>query len=211
MKKQFLTAAAVFLSVYSYSQTKGTSALNFGVSSFTSESKNVSPNSNQSYENKGANFDLGYGLFVTDNNKVGIELLYNKSTTEYQGFESSRKEKGVGIGLNFQHYFPLLKTFYAYAGAYGQYVQTDGEERFEGGQIRDIDGYTASLSAVGGLTWFISRRWALETNLISAGAAYSETKDDQSGTNDYSNKRTNFGLSSDGLINNLGFRVYLMF
>jgi hypothetical protein len=211
MKKQFLTVAAVFLSVYSYAQTKGTSAINLGVSSTTSEYKNVSPNSFQSYKNKGSDFNLGYGLFVTDNNKVGIELLYSKSKTEFAGSGDFRKDKGFGVGLNFQHYFPLLKTFYAYAGAYGQYMQTDGEEHYQGAPGREIDGFRSSLTAVGGLTWFISKRWALETNLISAGAAYSKTKDNQSGDNEYSNKQTSFSLSSDGLINNLGFRVYLMF
>jgi hypothetical protein len=210
MKKNLLTAVAVLMAIYSYGQAKGTRAINLGVSSTTTDYTNVTINSNQSYENKSASFNLGYGRFVTDNNKVGIELLYSKSKTQYLGFDTFRKDKGLGVGLNFQHYFPLIKTFYAYAGAYGQYMQNDGEET-TGGIHRDIDGYRASLTAVGGLTWFISKRWALETSLISAGGSYVKIKESQSGDIEYSTKQSNFSLSSDGLINNLGFRVYLMF
>jgi hypothetical protein len=211
MKKQLLTAAALLMSVYSYSQTKGTSALSLGISSSTSEYKNSTPETSPIFKSKNSGLRLGYGLFVTDNNKVGIELLYDKSTTDYQAGQS-RKEKGFGASANFQHYFQVVKTFYAYAGASGKYMQSKGKENDQSPFGRDTENYHASLTAIGGLTWFISKRWALETNLVSAGAFYGRTKSYQTGDNNfYSSKDANFNLSTDGLFSNLGFKVYLMF
>jgi hypothetical protein len=212
MKKQFLTAAAVLMSVYCHSQTKGTSALSLGISSSTQEYKTGTPDNSSIVKYKGSGLRLGYGLFVTDNNKVGIELLYNKSSNENQLPNQSRKEKGFGVGANFQHYFPIIKTLYAYAGASGQYMRTKGDENERSPFGRNSDGYTAFVGATGGLSWFISKRWALETNLISAGGSYRKNKLYQTVDNySYMSKDSGFSLSTDGSINNLGFRVYLMF
>lgn len=202
--------AAVLLSVYCYSQTKGTSALSLGISSSTNEFN--SPEGSSDVKNKNSYLRLGYGLFVSDNNKVGIDLLYNKSTAKRQSTEN-QKQEGYGAGANFQHYFPLVKTLYAYAGASGQYMKFKGEQNddVQGAYERNTDGYNASLTAIGSLTWFISKRWALESNLISAGAYLGRSKYYQNGGNTYSTKDTNFNLSTDGVFNNLGFRVYLMF
>lgn len=66
----------------------------------------------------------------------------------------------------------------------------------------------------GGLTWFVSKRFALETNLLSASATYA--KSERTGTTNvnssgYKNTYSNFNLSSTGAISNLGFKVYILF
>jgi hypothetical protein len=213
MKKSLLTAAAVLLSIYSYGQTKGTSALSLGFSSTTNQYKNGLLGEDPTYKNKASQLRIGYGLFVSDNNKVGIDLLYNKSTTDYAQSADYRKDTGYGLGLNYQHYFPIVKTFYAFAGASGEYSQTKGNLNVPNSTKQDTKSYNASLAATGGLTWFISKRWALETNLVSVGAFYSKYEDSQNsnGENYYYSKTQGLSISTSQTFNNLGFKVYLMF
>ncbi|MEJ7559452.1 MAG: hypothetical protein WKF66_14175 [Pedobacter sp.] len=212
MKKLLLTASAVLFCLYGNSQTKGTSTLSLGISANTNEVRNNSLTTDQISKTTNSVFKLGYGLFVEDNNKIGVELLYNRTKSDYFGSSDYREDEGFGAALSYQRYFPLVKTFYAYAGASGQYLNSKGETRSPNAFDRNSTTNNYSLLASGGLTWFISNRWALETNLISTGLFYSETKYDEIGDNQsYSTNNTNFNLSTDGIINNLGFKVYLMF
>jgi len=212
MNKRFLTTTAVFFSLYGYSQTQGTSTISLGISSSTSEVTNNTLTSDQTSKITNSAFRLGYGLFVKDNNKVGVELLYNKSNSDYFGSYDSREDKGFGGAVNYQRYFPLVKTFYAYTGASAQFLYSKGKTNAPNAFDRNTKTNNYSLTASGGLTWFISKRWALETSLISTGIYYSKTEFNEIAENQsYSSKNTYFSLSSDGLINNLAFRVYFMF
>ena len=212
MKKKLLTAAAVLMAIYSYGQTKGTSTVSVGLSSTKDEYKYGTVGTDPTYKNKVSQLRIGYGLFVSDNNKVGIDLLYNKSTTEYSQSEDYREQKGYGFGLNYQHYFPIIKTFYAFAGASGEYSQTKGKVTTADSRNNDTKSYLGSLTATGGLTWFITKRWALETNLVSVGAFYSKYEDLQmSEGQPYYNTTKGLNISTSQTFNNLGFKVYLMF
>jgi hypothetical protein len=161
MKKHLLTALAVLLSLHGFSQTKGTSALSLGISSSTNEYKDTDLPSDQTNKSTSLGVRLGYGLFVTDNNKVGIELIYSQFKQDYSGSMSYNKTKGYGAAINYQRYFPLVKTFYAFAGGGAQYVRTrndnDSDNVFDGFDKTN----TYSLGASGGLAWFISKRWAI--------------------------------------------------
>lgn len=211
MKKHLLTAVAVLLSLHGFSQTKGTSALSLGISSSTSEFYPNKITSDERSKSTNSGVRLGYGLFVTDNNKVGIEVIYNHYKQDYTGF-STDKINGYGAALNYQHYFPLVKTFYAYAGGGAQYIRSKSNYDSGNSNARNYESNTYSIGASGGLAWFISKRWAIETTLLSTGALYSENKNiDKSQNVESSSKTTNFNLSSDGIFNNLGFKVYLMF
>ena len=212
MKKRFLTAAAVLFSMYGYGQTQGTSALSLGISSSTQEVNNNALVADQKSKMTYANFRLGYGLFVKDNNKVGLDLIYNRSKNDYYGSYDSREDKGYGAAINYQRYFPIIKTFYAYAGASAQYIHSKGETVSPNAFDRNSYSDNYSLTANGGLSWFMSKRWALETSLISTGVYYGRTEFDETAQDQsYSSKNTNFSLSTDGLLNNLGFKVYFMF
>lgn len=70
-----------------------------------------------------------------------------------------------------------------------------------------ITSYTSNQYAVGaygGITWFVSKRFALETSLLSADITYSKTEQNEVNSNSYSTKSefTSFNLSSQGFINN---------
>jgi hypothetical protein len=211
MKKHLLTALAVLLSLHGFSQTKGTSALSLGISSSTNEYYPDKLTSDESSKSTNSGVRLGYGLFVTDNNKVSIELIYNHYKQDYTGL-SSDKINGYGAALNYQHYFPLIKTFYAYAGGGAQYLRSKSNNDQDSLNSRLNESNTYSIGASGGLAWFISKRWAIETTLLSAGALYGDSENTNTSNNlKQTSKTTNFSLSSDGIFNNLGFKVFLMF
>jgi hypothetical protein len=212
MKKHLLTALAVLLSLHGFSQTKGTSALSLGISSSTSEYKDSTFPNDQTNKNSGLGMRLGYGLFVADNSKVALELIYNQNKQEYSGSMSYNKTKGYGAAINYQRYFPLVKTFYAFAGGGAQYIRSKSDNDSDNSFDQFDKTNTYSLGASGGLAWFISKRWALETHLLSTGFYYAENEyGNISDNRRYSTKATSFSLSSDGVFNNLGFKVYLLF
>jgi hypothetical protein len=212
MKKHLLTALAVLLSLHGFSQTKGTSALSLGISSYIHEFKDSNLPSDQINKSTSLGTRLGYGLFVADNSKVGIELIYNQFKQNYNGTMSYNKTKGYGAAINYQRYFPLVKTFYAFAGGGAQYVRSKSDNKSDISSNNFDNTNTYTIDASGGLAWFISKRWALETQLLSTGFYYTENEyGNVSDNRRYSTKQTNFSLSSDGIFNNLGFKVYLMF
>jgi len=212
MKKLFFTATAVLLSLYGYGQTQGTSAASLGISSSTQEINYNTSVADQRSKFSYANFRLGYGLFVKDNNKVGLDLIYNRSENDNYSSYDSFENNGYGAAINYQRYFPLLKTFYAFAGASAQYIHSKTETRTQSTVITNGSGENYSLTANGGLSWFFTKRWALETSLISTGVLYAKTELDGTDQNQSSSaKNTSFSLSTDGLFNNLGFKVYFMF
>lgn len=212
MRKQLLTAAAVLLSFCGYAQTKGTNALSLGVSVSSNKNQANVPTGSSTEDVKNNYFNLGYGHFISENSKLGIDLLYMKNTSKSSNAAQNNKTNGYGVNLSYQKYYPLIGKFYAYAGGSGIYTFT--KLTYDDPANRNkVESKDYGLSAYGGITWFIHKRWALETKLLSATAYYSDidqTNDTESGSI-YRNKRTNFDLSTEGFIKDLGFKIYLMF
>ena len=164
MKKKLLTAIAVIASLCGYAQTKGTSTLGLGINVFTDKTEYAGqPQSSSSVERKTNSFTLGYGLFIKDNTRIGIDLQYGKIKGDYYDVKS------YGGNVTYQQYYPLVSKLYAYAGGRAGYSYAD--------QKSDVPGtyYNSnqySLGAYGGVTWFVSKRFAFETTLLSANATY---------------------------------------
>ena len=208
MKKQILTAIAVMASLCGYAQTKGTSALGFGVNVTTSKSGSNGSTAVSQEENT-RNFSLGYGFFVKDNAKLGIELNYGNADQNAAG-GSQTESKSYGANVTYQQYYPLIKTLYAYAGGKVGYGQTK-QESFDEVTFNNVKGNQYTAGVYGGITWFVSKRFAFETNLLSANASYSTYEQKMYNAAVYENKQTIFSLRSEGFINNLGFKIYLLF
>jgi len=212
MKKQLLITATAVLcfSITGFAQTKGTNALSFGVN--VNSTKNTFNNVEQS-ESKNNLFTLGYGYFFKDNSKIGLELVYGENKVSREGVEIT-SYKNSGGNLSYQKYFPLVKTLYAYAGGRVSYMhgeQADTQQT-QNTASTDYKSNTYSLGAYGGVTWFLSKRFALETSLLSADFSYNSTEFTQNAFfSSAKSKQTNFNLSSQGFINNLGFKVYILF
>lgn len=211
MKKQLLLAAmAVGLSLSAFSQTKGTNALSFGITTATNKA------TGNNYENKAQTnaFSLGYGYFFKDNRKIGLDLTYG---TDKYNFNASQEQqqKNYGGNLSYQHYFPLIKTLYAYAGGKAGYTYSKSESRVQNAypETTRFTGNKYAIGAYGGITWFVSKRFALETSLLAADIVYNKTQQTEVNPNSIVNKteNTSFNLSSQGFINNLGFKIYILF
>lgn len=186
-------------------QTKGTNTLGFGVN-VNSEKQKVTGGE---VESKINSYSIGYGNFIKDNTKIGFDLNFSKSN--YQNNTYNNEAKNYGVNLTYQKYFPLVKTLYAYAGGRGGYTYGK-QENTDTNQNNANTSNTYNIGAFGGITWFLSKRFAFETSLLSANASYTEAEQKENTTNTfYDYKRTSFNLSSEGFINNLGFKIYILF
>ena len=211
MKKQLLTALVVAASLCGYAQTKGTNALGFGITSQIYKSKYLNGDSaNQEVnEQKFNSYGLSYGLFIKDNTKLGIEFNYGTQNNNFKDHVSGSKTKTYGGGINYQHYYPLVQRLYAYAGGRVYYSTSkveNGNDNYEDATTNDY-----SVGVNGGVTWFVSKRFALETSLLSANASYSKMKRTNTGTGSYEYTASSFNLSSTGSLSNLGFKIYVLF
>lgn len=213
MKKKLLTALAVAASLCGYAQTKGTSALGFGITSQTYKSKYDGGVSKQDVtEQKFNSYGLSYGLFIKDNTKLGIELNYGTQNDGFVAHVSGSKTKTYGGGVNYQYYYPLVQRLYAYAGGRLGYSYAKGETAYQNYAVQKNNEYSAGV--YGGVTWFVSKRFALETNLLSANGTYSKSKRESTPTypnSAYESTTNTFNLSSTGSLSNLGFKVYILF
>nr|WP_121272406.1 outer membrane beta-barrel protein [Pedobacter schmidteae] len=211
MKKHLLTAVAVMAALCGYAQTKGTSALGFGITSQNYKYETTNGSTVTKSENKYNSYSLSYGYFIQDNAKLGIELNYGDRNDDFVANVSGSKTKQYGASVNYQHYYPLIKKLYAYAGGAIGYGYSKSETGNNNSNDNRTDFYSAGVQ--GGLTWFVSKRFALETSLLSANATYakSENTGTMGGNIGYKNTSSNFNLSSTGAISNLGFKVYILF
>jgi outer membrane protein W len=212
MRKQLLTAIAVAASLCGYAQTKGTNMLGLGVTVYSSASDYNIASGNSSQKQKSNSFSLGYGYFIADNSRLGVNLLYGHNTSRNSNDAQDNTTDSYGANLSYQRYYPLVGKLYAYAGGSGGYIHSkltyDAPTN-----VNEASSDNYSLGAFGGVTWFITKRWAFETTLLSATAGYLTTdQTDGSGTSAiYKNKQTNFSLKTDGIINDLSFKIYLTF
>ncbi|WP_316814720.1 hypothetical protein [Pedobacter nyackensis] len=213
MKNKILTAIAVMASLCGYAQTKGTSALGFGIT--TDKSKTDYRDQTgiiRTDERTLNNFTLGYGFFIKDNAKLGIDVNYGNQEYFYEGGVSGWDSKSYGAGVNYQHYYPLIKKLYAFAGGSVGYSYSKTDNKDPNNADRISRSYSAGVN--GGVTWFFSRRFAIESNLLSANAFYMTNKEkgiDQSTPGSYENNYTSFNLNSSGVFSNLGFKIYVLF
>jgi hypothetical protein len=208
MKQIALSLIITLISItHATAQTKGTNTLGLGVSVFTQNNEA----DNQNYvTSKNSNFSIGYGTFFRDNQRLGIDLsLTDNKYENTSGTTYKYTEKGYGGSVNYQRYFPLIKKLYAFGGGFGGLSFSDRDQ--ESSTIA-YKSHSYFVGANGGISYFLSRRFALESSLLSASVNYAVQKEsNNSGNNSYKNTFTSFNLSSSGTFNNLGFKIYFLF
>lgn len=201
MIKLLLIALMAMGTLYVQAQTKRTNTVGIGVNIFTYKNNyNSQTQANQKSINQ--EYSLSFGHFFADNQKLSLSLQHQR-----QSYNGSERIKGYGLGLGYQKYYPIFKSFYAFAGGKGSYLYSKGTEN-SGEAVLKSDNYSAT--AFGGLSWFVSKRIALEADLLSVGATYGTSKITGSGLNSTS-KLTAFNLSTAGSAGNFGFRVHILF
>jgi len=153
-------------------------------------------------------------VFTSDHSKIGFEVNYGNNSHNANG-NFQGKGKSYGGNLSYQHYYPLVKTLYAYAGGRAGYNYNKTSYNASGINTYNLQDQIANqynLGAYGGVTWFLSNRFAFETSLLSADMTYSSTeREEGNGSNGINTKATTFSLNTQGFINNLGFKIYLLF
>ena len=215
MELKIFTLIAILFSLNGYAQMKGISALGLGVVIDNGRSEGVSVSTN---EYKSRSYSLGYGVFVSDHDKIGMELRYGTSKNEFKSLSDSggSEEDGESYGgsLTYQHFYPLLKTLYAYAGVNAGYTQrTSTATYFYDAPYTESEiAKLHSAGAIGGVTWFMSKSFALEINIISLNATYTTSvRETDDGDFIRNSKSSGFNLTTQGSINNLGFKIFLLF
>ena len=209
MKKFLLLAVLATGSLLVQAQTKGTNALGLGLNFQSQKTDNDSQINPYTNEQKGAVFNLAYGYFLKDNERIGINLGFGKYDSNSSGFNS----KVYNGSLRYQKYYPLFKKLHAFGGGNIGYSHVNTNNQ-SGTFFADYLTNSYSLGANGGVAWFLSRRLAFEADLLSANIGYSKTtnkeSDPLSGSN-WKTTETSFNLSTEGAINNLGFKIYFLF
>ncbi len=192
-------------------QTKGTNTLGFGLG-FSKQESTYNGGSGASSEStsKYSFISIGYGHFFKDNEKISLDLSYGANNTESSP-SNGQKMRDYGSSLSYQKYFPLLKKLYAHGGGKVAYIFT--KQTNEPTNQSDFRSNNYNVGAYGGVSWFLSKRFALETNILSANLGYSKSKQtiDQSPSYIRETESSSFGISTQGVFNDLGFKIYLLF
>ena len=201
MIKMLLIAFMAMGVLFAQAQTKGTNTLGLGVNLFTSKS-NYNDQTQSDQKSTSQAYNLSFGHFFKDNQKLSLNLQHQR-----QSYNNVENVKGYGVGLSYQKYYPIFKSFYGFAGGSGGYMFSKNTQN-NGDVGWKSDTYSAA--AFGGLSWFVSKRIALEVDLLSVGSHFGTTKNTGSGSGN-SSKFTAFNLSTAGAAGNFGFRVHILF
>jgi hypothetical protein len=183
-------------------QTKGTNTISLGVSTLSSEST-AGPFKST---NDATLLSVGLGHFIKDNAKIGVSFSYSTEKNTSSAGSAPLKGKGYLGGLSYQHYYPLFSKFYAFAGASATYAYQKTDLSLTSTVTED----TYSAGGFGGLTYFVSRHFAFETNLLAATVGYQKSKEHNSSSSMVTTTRL-FDLTTTGFITNLGFSIQFLF
>ena len=208
MKKLFLAALMLAYGAFcAKSQTKGTNAIGLGLSSQTTKQESGENLNSFESEQKATNFSLTYGNFIKNNSKIGLTARYGYGSSE-STFGSSSSFDSYGGALHYQHYYPLLKKFFAFAGGRVEYDYALNKITGSENATSEWKSNMYSIGAYGGAAYFLSKRFSFEAQLLSAGFHYHQQKHLE---NSMKSKQTGFNVSTNGFINNLGFNIYFLF
>lgn len=179
MKKILLLAFLATGSFAARTQTKGTNTIGLGINLQSQKTEQNSQGNQFKSEQKSSSFSLGYGHFIKDNERLGIDFLYSEDNSEST---SDYNSKTYGGNLNYQKYFPLFKKFFAFGGGRGGYSYTKSTSKgfTPPADINESSGNSYSLGGYGGASWFLSKRLAFEAQLLSVEIVYSKTKHESS-------------------------------
>lgn len=210
IKKLLLVAFLATGSLFVRAQSKGTNTLGLGLNFQTQKAEQTSQGIQYVNEQETKGMSLGYGHFTKDNVKVGIEFFYG--TNAYRSFGGDElNTKDYGGNLNYQRYYPIFKKFYAFGGGRVAYNYSKGGNT-SSSQNTGLVSNVYSVGVNGGLSWFFSKRLALESDLLTANIGFTRSR--QTGTDvngAYKNTSTGFNLNTTGAVNGLGFKIYFLF
>lgn len=216
MKTKILLSLSVlfFLAITSNAQINKGRLLLGGGAGYSSY-KNPQPDYYNGSEYKSANFNIQFGKAVNTNSVVGIIISYgyNKSNTTNLPDSNVSKNNQYGAGVFYRKYKRVLKDFYFFGEADGEYTRTDNtQQNWQNGN----NGYKqisngGLISFTPGLSYQLCKKMQIELTMLNIiSLSYAHTKTDYSGntvtpgsytgnnfsfnTNLNSNLLSNFGI-----------------
>ena len=210
MKKYLLLAFLLTAACMLQAQTKGTNTLGLGIGiqnyKFSESFAGTGTVTNQQI----TGLSMSYGQFSRQNEKAGIDLFYGSSEFS-RNPANTYNTYSYGGKLTYQKYVNLTKSLYAFGGGRGGYNYSEARIQGQGLQS-DFSNAVSSLGAYGGVSWFLSKRFALEADLLSADIAYIKTTEKSRNENGLNKITTGtFNLSSAGAVSTLGFKIHFLF
>jgi hypothetical protein len=217
MKTKILLSFAVlfFIAIASNAQVDKGKVLLGGGAGYSSY-KNPEPGSYNGSEYKAANFNIQFGKVVNTNSVVGIILSYGYSKFNATNFPDSNLNKNnqYGAGVFYRKYKKLLKDFYFFGEADGEYMHSvntqhyfqngdDGSKEISNGGV---------ISFVPGLSYQLCKKMQIELTMVNiVSVSYSHTKTVYNANNNNitpgSYNGNNFGFDANlnsNLLSNFG-------
>ncbi|WP_207427720.1 outer membrane beta-barrel protein [Pedobacter sp. SYSU D00535] len=199
MKNLFLTALFAACTFCANSQTKGTNAIGFGGGFHTQ----TPAGSRQ--ESDGFNVSLNYGKFIRDNVKLRASAHYSKQ--DYESAISKLQSNAYSISTGYGKYYPIVGKLLGFIEGSGGVLRASREEEYNNSGSSTFKTNSYSLAANGGLGLFLSKRFAIETQLIGTELSLSSEKQVGGGRQ----TTTSFNFSTTKYLDNLGFNIYFLF
>lgn len=208
------TLAAISLAIFSISAfaqiPKGTSIIG---GSFSGSYQSVESGDRDKTITNSLSFQPGYGLFVTNNLCIGIDLNFSLSHTSlepadpiFEGRDFDTDERSFDTGPFIRYYVPISDKFYAFAAAHYSWgwgkTSTDYYAYLDDLIIDNIT-YNSTIRSFGlgtGLSYFINPHTAVE---LSLGYSHDKSKYKYSEGLGESTDKTNM------LWLGIGFRIFL--
>src|SRR5687768_8165281 len=100
MKRMLLIAFLATGSLFIQAQTKGTNTLGLGLNFQTQKTEQNSQGNQFNSEQQTKGMSLGYGHFVNDNTKIGIDFFYGENDNSFGSTQFNAKT--YGGNLNYQ-------------------------------------------------------------------------------------------------------------
>ena len=194
-------------SFFANSQTKGTNAVGLGVGISKVEHTGPDLNTTQTANN----YSLSYGIFIKENIKLRIGGNYVHSKNIREDSPNTSSDTGYGGYIEYQKYFPVFKKLYVFVGG-GPGFNHSVNKYADAGQSHVSGKHNQySLGANGGVAYFLSKRFALEAQLLKANAYYTNYKSGNDLNSVYKSNLKSFNLSSSGTLNNMNFQIFFLF
>lgn len=187
----------------------GNISLSGGDQATTTDANGVSSTVNS--KSKGFGTSISYGYFVANNWVIGLRGSYgvNRSDLEGNNSKSMSRASNTGMAIYTRRYFLIAERFYFHVEGGLSYSYGVTNSKVDTDPVWNSETTATSVIYVNpGLTYFVTKKFAVTANIGSANYTKQESKESQS-TYRYSSTRKapalSFSLTSIGLSASLFF------
>ncbi|RZK44124.1 MAG: hypothetical protein EOO90_00235 [Pedobacter sp.] len=192
--KLFILTILCSISFASNAQKKGQNILGFGINRHQSNSDA----DNEQTKNTKTVFNLNYGYFITDNQRVGMEI----GIGNFKDGSMLSNSRLFNSTIIYQRYIPIYRTFSAYLNGLIRYELSNN--KFNDDLESRDQHYVIGVGS--GVSWFASKRIALEMNFLGTDFSRQSTRY----FNDEKMSSSTLKLKLNGFITDPSFKIYFL-